>query len=275
MKRQAENYDVASTLSEALEPIIDVCLHIGITSPEFESLLRAVFVQRAFLRLPRHTKTGRAPSDSRVSLATGVHRSEVSRIRTAGGTTSARQRMKTKERLYSRSARVLHGWSTNTDFLSTAGQPLDLPIEASPQHRSFEQLVDRYAAGTHPPTVLKELQRRGNVDVMDGEIVRFRSSTALRRGATEANVAHAAKRVKRLGNTLFNGLLDPEHSYLDVETKPIKLTRQQLAALIPEIERSATLYLAGLERQFRARGATGVNDNPKRVGINIFSWQED
>jgi hypothetical protein len=275
VKRKLDNYDVAKALSTALEPVIDMCLQIGITSPELESVLRAAFVQRAFVRLPRHATTGRAPSDSRVSLATGVHRSEVSRIRGAGGTMSARQRMQTKERLYSRSARVLHGWTTDPKFLSSAGLPLDLPMEVSRQHRSFEELVDKYAAGNHPATVLKELQRRGNVELLDAAVVRYRSSTARPRGATEANVARAAKRVKRLGDTLFRSLLDPEHVHLDVETKPINLTQQQLAALIPEIERSANLYLAGVERQFRARGETGVQDNPKRVGINLFSWQEE
>jgi hypothetical protein len=275
VKREPENYDVAKALSAALEPVIDVCLQIGITSPELETLLRTAFVQRAFVRLPRHATTNRPPSDSRVSLATGVHRAEVGRIRAAGGTTNARQTMQTKERLYSRSARVLQGWTTDPKFLSSAGQPLDLPMEASRRHRCFEELVEKYAPGKHPSTVLKELQRRGNVDVLEGDIVRYRSSTARPRGATEANVARAAKRVKRLGDTLFRSLLDPEHIHLDVETKPINLTQQQLAALIPEIERSANLYLAGVERQFRARGETGVQDNPKRVGINLFSWQEE
>jgi hypothetical protein len=209
--RQSDNYDVAKALSAALEPVIDVCLQIGITSPELESLLRATFVRRAFVRLPRQATTGRDPSDSRVSIATGVHR----------------------------------------------------------------ELVDKYAAGKIASTVLKELQRRGNVELLDGDIVRYRSSTARPRGATEANVARAAKRVKRLGDTLFRSLLDPEHIHLDKETKPINLTQQQLAALIPEIERSANLYLAGVERQFRAWGETGVQDNPKRVGINLFSWQEE
>jgi hypothetical protein len=91
VKRQSDNYDVAKALSAALEPVIDVCLQIGITSPELESLLRATFVRRAFVRLPRQATTGRDPSDSRVSIATGVHRAEVSRIRGADGTTSARQ----------------------------------------------------------------------------------------------------------------------------------------------------------------------------------------
>jgi hypothetical protein len=54
MKQPQEHSDIARALSAALEPLIDVCLAIGVTSPEIESLLRATFVQRAFAKLPRH-----------------------------------------------------------------------------------------------------------------------------------------------------------------------------------------------------------------------------
>jgi len=47
VKRQSDNYDVAKALSAALEPVIDVCLQIGIISPELESLLRATFAVMA------------------------------------------------------------------------------------------------------------------------------------------------------------------------------------------------------------------------------------
>src|SRR5208282_4515621 len=138
MKALPDHTDVARALGAALEPLIDVCLQIGITSPEIESLLRATFVQRAFVKLPRHPRTGRGPSDSRVSLAVGVHRTEVSKIRAAGGTASAKGTMKQKERLYSKSARVLAGWTTDSRFMTSGGQPLDLPMERDRQRRSFE-----------------------------------------------------------------------------------------------------------------------------------------
>ncbi len=198
-----DHYNMAKALSAALEPLIDVCLKIGITSPEMESLLRVAFVQRAFEKLPRHANSGRGPSDSRVGIAAGVHRTEVTRIRTAGGTASARETMETKERLYSKSARVLHGWKTDSRFTTSGGLPLDLPMERNKQRRSFEDLVEKYAPGNHPGTVLKELRRRGNVELLDAEIIRFKSSTTRSKGVTPANVAQAAKRMKRLGETLF------------------------------------------------------------------------
>ena len=123
MKSSQQHTDVARALSAALEPLIDVCLQIGITSPEIESLLRATFVHRAFVKLPRHSRTGRGPSDSRVSLAAGVHRSEVSRIRAAGGAAGAKGTMEKKQRLYSKSARVLVGWTTDPRFMTSGGHP--------------------------------------------------------------------------------------------------------------------------------------------------------
>ena len=58
---RSSSYRRRKSMSAALEPLIDVCLKIGVTSPEIESLLRVAFVQRAFVKLPRHRRTGRGP----------------------------------------------------------------------------------------------------------------------------------------------------------------------------------------------------------------------
>src|ERR1700686_2157620 len=229
MKPSQEHNDVARALGAALEPLIDVCLAIGVTSPEIESLLRVAFVQRAFAKLPRHATTGRGPSDSRVSLAAGVHRSEVSKIRAAGGTTSAKGSMKTKERLYSKSARILTGWTTDPRFTTSGGHPLDLPKERNKQHKSFEDLVDKYAPGNHPGSVLKELRRRGNVELLKGNILRFKSANTQAKGVTPATVSKAALRMNRLGKTLFQKILDPEQVRLYEETGKIMLSARQMA----------------------------------------------
>jgi len=80
---------------------------------------------------------------------------------------------------------------------------------------------------------------------------------------------------KRLGDTLFRSLLDPAHVHLDVETKPITLSIEQLAELIPELERSANLYLAGIENQLRTASMIKADSHPKRIGIQLFSWEDE
>ena len=275
MKPSQEHYDVAKALSAALDPLIDVCLAIGITSPEFETLLRVAFVQRAFAKLPRHVNTGRGPSDSRVSLAAGVHRSEVSKIRAAGGTSSAKGTMQTKERLYSKSARVLTGWTTDSRFTTSGGRPLDLPMERNKQHKSFEDLVDKYAPGNHPGSVLKELRRRGNVELVEPDIIRFKTLSTRTRGATETNVAQAARRMKRLGETLCQNILDTQQSRLYAETKTIRLTAQELTLARPVLEQRANTFLKAIDSEFRARSAPGVREKTKKMGVSVFSWDEE
>src|SRR5277367_3192534 len=275
MKSSQEHSDVARALSAALEPLIDVCLAIGITSPEIESLLRATFVQRAFVRLPRHSRTGRGPSDSKVSLAAGVHRSEVSKIRTAGGAAGAKGTMEKKQRLYSKSARVLLGWTTDPRFMTSGGLPLDLPLERSKQRKSFEDLVDKYAPGNHPGSVLKELRRRGNVDLLEDDIVRFKGTTTRSSGLTKSNVAGAARRIKHLGDTLVHNIVSAEQSRLYAETKTLSLSVDQLALIRAVLERRAKTFVSALESECQTRSLTGVGRKAKRMGVSVFAWEED
>jgi hypothetical protein len=274
MKASQEHSDVARALSAALEPLIDVCLTLGITSPEIESLLRATFVQRAIDKLPRHRRTGWGPSDSKVGLAAGVHRSEVGRIRAAGGAAGAKGTMEKKQRLYSKGARVLLGWTTDPRFMTSGGLPLDLPMERSKQRRSFEDLVDKYAPGNHPGSVLKELRRRGNVDLLN-DIVRFKGTTSRSSGLTTSNVASVARRMKRLGDTLVHNIVSAKQSRLYAETKTLSLDVGQLALIRAVLERRAKTFITALESECQTRIVTGVSGKAKRMGVSVFAWEED
>jgi hypothetical protein len=275
MKSSQEHIDIARALSAAFEPLIDLCLTIGITSPEIESLLRATFVQRAFVRLPRHTRTGRGPSDSKVSLAAGVHRSEVSRIRAAGGVKGAKGAMEQKQRLYSKSARVLTGWTTDPRFMTSGGLPLDLPMERNRQRQSFEDLVDKYAPGNHPGSVLKELRRRGNVELLEDAIVRFKATMTRPSGLTKTNAAGAARRIKRLGDTLIHNVVNSEQARLYAETKALSLNSEQLALIRAVLERRAKTFIAALESECETRIAAGGDGAAKKMGVSVFAWEED
>jgi hypothetical protein len=275
MKTSNKNYDVARALSAALEPLIDVCLQIGLTSPELESLVQIAFVQRAFVRLPRHSRTGRGASAVRVSLASGVHRAKVRKIHSSGAGGSADETMGAQKWMHSKSGRVLRGWMTDVRFTTSGGHPLDLPLERNKQRRSFEDLVAKFAPSTHAGTVLKELRRRGNVQLLEHDIVRFVSETAHASVMNEASVARAAKRIKRLGDTLLQNIADSRQRRLYEETEPVSLNARQLALVRPILERRTKTFLAALESELRGRGDLGLEDNSKRVGISVFAWEDE
>src|SRR5271169_2586881 len=80
---ERERLDVARALGLALEPVVDLCLGVGLTSPELETVLRAVFVRQAEAKLPSRSKTGKPASDVRIGLAVGLHRNEVHKLRSS------------------------------------------------------------------------------------------------------------------------------------------------------------------------------------------------
>jgi len=84
--------------------------------------------------------------------------------------------------------------------------------------------------------VLKELRRRGNVELLEGDIVRFKSATTQTRGVTTVTVGKAALRMRRLGRTLIQKILDPEQARLYEETGKITLSAKQLAIIRPVLE---------------------------------------
>ena len=275
MKISNKNVDVAKALSAALEPLIDVCLHIGITSPELESLVQIAFVHRAFVKLPRHSRTGRGASAVRVALASGVHRAKVRKIHSAGASASAIETMGAQERKHSKGGRVLRGWMTDVRFTTSGGHPLDLPLERNKQRRSFEDLVAKYAPSTHAGTVLKELRRRGNVQLLEQDVVRFVSATAQPSAMNEASVAKAAKRIKRLGDTLFESMANPGQRRVYEETGQITLNAKQVALVRPILERRTKTFLAALEGELRPREHVGLEDNSKRMGVSVFTWEDE
>jgi hypothetical protein len=143
------------------------------------------------------------------------------------------------------------------------------------QRRSFEDLVDKYAPGNHPGSVLKELSRRGQIEVAEQDIVRFKSATSMTGGATATNVARAARRMKRLGDTLFQTIMDRGAPRLYAETKTIALNAKQLALIRRVLERRATIFLAAIESEFRARSLSGLNGDTKRIAVSVFSWEDE
>ena len=177
MAQSKDRFERAEVLAAALDPIIDICVRIGVNSTELESLVRVEFVRRLAETLPGNLRSGRGPSHEEIGLAAGLNRGEVQNI-LATGTKSAELRMQKKARQHSKSERILSLWSKNTRYLSTSGLPLDLPLDLQPEGPSFSELVDKALPGKLPKTVLKELRRRGLVQLLPDEIVRYRKTTA-------------------------------------------------------------------------------------------------
>ena len=153
-------------LRHALRPLVKLMLTRGITFTYASELLKSLFVEVAErdFRLD-----GKLPTDSRVSLVSGVHRKEVSRLREV-----LESGEETVPEVISLGAQVVAQWMGAAPYVDEAGQPRPLARFASEgAELSFEALVARVNRDIRPRVVLDEWLRLGVVDIDDEGRIRL------------------------------------------------------------------------------------------------------
>ncbi|HEX7889819.1 MAG TPA: DUF6502 family protein [Ramlibacter sp.] len=153
-------------LRHALRPIVKLMLARGMTFTYASELLKALFVEVADrdFRLD-----GKVPTDSRVSLLSGVHRKEVSRLREV-----LESGAETVPDVISLGAQVVAQWMGAAPYVDDAGRPRPLARFASEgAELSFEALVARVNRDIRPRVVLDEWLRLGVVDLDDDGLIRL------------------------------------------------------------------------------------------------------
>jgi hypothetical protein len=279
LAQSKDRFERAEALAAALEPIIDICVRIGIHTTELESLVRVEFVRRLEKTLPGNLRTGRGPGHEAIALAAGLNRSEVNNILRTG-TKSAGLRMQKKSKQHSKTERVLDLWSKHTRYLSTSGLPLDLPFELQSDGPSFSELVDKALPGKLPKTVMKELRRRGLVQLLPDEIVRYRKTTSLPTELNTAALAHAAEQMRLLGNTLLQAMRDPNDTTPPqfaayVASEPITVASNMLDLSQPAMLARIASFIEGIDIEFGRDSKGRKSKAPtKSVGVSVFTWRK-
>lgn len=139
-------------LARLLRPLVRLCIRAGMTFPALSQLLRELYVNVAEYDF---ALAGKEQTDSRVSLLTGIHRKEVSRLRGAGAPVNA------VPASLSRTGAIIARWLAAPRFCDEAGAPLPLPRTTEGGEPSFEELVASVTRDVRPRAVLDEWIDRG------------------------------------------------------------------------------------------------------------------
>jgi len=155
---------LVQALRHALRPLVKLMLSRGVTFTYASELLKSLFVEVADRDFRLDDK---APTDSRVSLVSGVHRKEVSRLRLA-----MESGEETVPEVVSLGAQVVAQWMGAPPYIDDAGEPRPLARFASEgAELSFEALVARVNRDIRPRVVLDEWLRLGVVHIdEDGRV---------------------------------------------------------------------------------------------------------
>jgi len=110
---------LVNALRRVLRPLVRLLTAQGITFPMLAELLKQIYVDEAV----RHFGLGgEPPSDSRVSLLTGVHRKDVKRLRQSRTDDS-----EAMPEMVALGAQLAAAWTTRKDLRDARGRPRPLP----------------------------------------------------------------------------------------------------------------------------------------------------
>lgn len=141
-----------------MAPIALWLLRNGVSYPAFAELLKSVFVEAARGELVR---SATRPTQSSLSLLSGVHRKDVRDLEGVSETVKPPPRPPLSSQVFTR-------WLTDPHYRGKDGKLRALPRTGP--GRSFESLCRKLSTDVHPRTVLDELLRLGLVG-LDGERV--------------------------------------------------------------------------------------------------------
>ena len=151
-KAPAPPSQLRDALRRLLRPLVRLLIEQGVPFGELAELLKGVYVEVALRDFPLADKE---PTDSRVTLLTGVHRKDVKRLREAPPTSNDPPRTVTL------GAVLVARWTGTAAFLDDEGRPRPLPRHAVRRGPSFESLVASVNKDIRPRAVLDEWLRLG------------------------------------------------------------------------------------------------------------------
>jgi uncharacterized protein DUF6502 len=149
---------LVAALRHLLHPLVRLLVARGFTYPMLADLLKQIYVDTADrdFRLD-----GEPPTDSRVSLISGVHRKDVRRLRG-----SAAPDEEAVPNTVALGAQLASAWTTQRDYLDSRGRPRRLARLASQGGKhSFEALVASVSSDIRARSVLDEWLRLGVVEL--------------------------------------------------------------------------------------------------------------
>ena len=145
-------------IRRTLRPLVRLMLASGVTYPSVSELLKGIFVEIA----DREFRLGdKAPTDSRVSLISGVHRKDVRRLRSTDQAVD-----EVVPDAVSFGGKLVTIWLSDERFLDEDGRPRPLSrTRTRGDQACFEDLVAGRSTDIRPRVVLDEWLRLGIVRI--------------------------------------------------------------------------------------------------------------
>jgi hypothetical protein len=227
-----------AAIKRLMRPLVRLLIAKGVTLPAMTELLKDVYVSVAVHDVDPGTK---GPSDSRVSVMTGVHRKDVKRLRTVAP----------EEVLAPRSvgigAQVVSRWLGSSATTDSQGRPRPLPRQ-SETGPSFDKLVESVSTDVRPRAVLDDWIRLG-VARLDAEgLVHLNQAAFIPQKGFEEKSFYFGRNVGDHIAATAHNLLEEGNPLLERSVHYSGLTEESAKQLADAAERAGMQALLALNR---------------------------
>ncbi|MGB7814879.1 MAG: DUF6502 family protein [Methylotenera sp.] len=261
-----------NTLRKVLRPLVRLMLSQGINYTMVLEDLKRVFVSVAE---EEFRLNGKAQTNSRITLLTGVHRKDVQRILS--------ENIAPPEPPPSIGAQIIGLWLGNNLYLDTLGQPRPLPRLASQGAVSFESLVASVSKDFRSRPVLDEWLRLGFVSLDNNDYVHLNIQAFIPKLDLQEKLVffgmnvhdHMAAAESNLNN-LNNPMLERCVYYDGLTPENIEILHQlarqsSMAAIKAVNRRAAALKAAQTETTTRRRSDKAT----QRMNFGVYFYHAD
>jgi hypothetical protein len=257
---------------DALRHIVDSLLELmfeaGVTVQQFNYLVRDRAVRAASRRVLK--ETGRN-SKSRVSIITGLPRSEVAKLPLeADAYVNAKLGQPAARR-------ILAAWFESPSFLTPNGEPATLSIFGN--KRSFEKLVSMHGGGIPVRAMLDELTQLDAVERVGDNHVKAKSRTPVSVGLTREAIGALGERCSDLIRTLMKNVRRSDHPLFEATSLVQDADLHLMPVIRREISRQGASFISGTNSLLKR-----ISKNPRvarsdpaprcRVGVTVYYFED-
>lgn len=249
-----------------LKPIVRICLRSSLKIQDFIAIAKEVFVEVAGDELKRSSAT---ENQSRLSVVTGLHRRDITRLTLKRGMEKAPENLLTK---------VLGQWQGDKRFLTKRGTARALSVEG--KQSEFMELVRSVSNDLNPYTVLFELERIGVV-ARKKHLVTLTNEIYSPKGNIKQGLAMLSSDVSDLvegvTENIFSELEIPNlhirTEYDNIGERDLPKIRSWLVEQGEQFHKQAREYLSRFDRDINPK--RNSTEDRVRVKIGTFSRIED
>lgn len=260
---------VVQAIRHVLRPVVRLMVSSGVAYPFVANLLKELFVEVA----NREFRLGdQKPTDSRISLITGVHRKDVRRLRESGPSRDDRV-LDT----ISFGSQLVATWLGDQRFMDEHGQPRPLQRMRAPGHDvSLEELVASRSKDIRSRVVLDEWLRLGIVHMDDQDRVVLNTEAFVPSTGLEEKLHFFAHNLHDHAATATANLLGDGPAQFERSVYYDGLVEASINLLDRRAQQLGTKLLKDLNRsamEFEANDATS-SEPRRRFTCGVYFYSE-